>query len=71
VGQKTFEWVDWFNHQRRLEVIGNIPSAQVKANHHAALEDRKTAAQDSANRPPANPARLNSLAIFSSRPSCS
>jgi transposase InsO family protein len=27
VDDKTLEWVDWFNHQRLLEPIGNIPPA--------------------------------------------
>jgi len=24
----TLEWVDWFNHRRLLESIGNIPPAE-------------------------------------------
>tara|TARA_R110001606_G_scaffold79257_1_gene183100 strand:- start:13903 stop:14025 length:123 start_codon:yes stop_codon:yes gene_type:complete len=24
----TLEWVDWFNHRRLLEPIGNIPARQ-------------------------------------------
>lgn len=31
-------WVDWFNHRRLLEPIGNIPPAEVEANHHAAMQ---------------------------------
>ena len=27
----TLEWVDWFNHRRLLEVIGNRPPADVEA----------------------------------------
>ncbi len=27
----TLEWVDWFNHRRLLEPIGNIPPAELKA----------------------------------------
>lgn len=34
----TLEWVDWFNHRRLLEPIGNIPPAEAKANYHTALE---------------------------------
>jgi transposase InsO family protein len=26
----TLEWVDWFNHRRRLEPIGNIPPAELE-----------------------------------------
>lgn len=28
VEYKTIEWVDWFNHQRLLDPIGNIPPAE-------------------------------------------
>ena len=28
----TLEWVDWFNHRRLLEPIGNIPTAEAEAN---------------------------------------
>lgn len=34
----TLEWVDWFNHRRLLEPIGNIPPAEAEANFYAALE---------------------------------
>ena len=27
----TLEWVDWFNYRRRLEPIGNVPSAEAAA----------------------------------------
>ena len=44
VEYKTLVWVDWFNQQRLLEPIGNIPSAEAEANHYAALENIKMAA---------------------------
>ncbi len=44
VEYKTLEWVDWFNHQRLLELIGNIPPAEAEANQYAALEPIKMAA---------------------------
>jgi transposase InsO family protein len=44
VEYKTLEWVDWFNHQRLLEPIGNIPPAEAEANYYAALENVKMAA---------------------------
>ncbi len=44
VEYKTLEWVDWFNHQRLLEPIGNIPPADAEANYYAALEPIKIAA---------------------------
>jgi transposase InsO family protein len=40
----TLEWVDWFNHRRLLEPIGNIPPAEAEANYHAELEIRAMAA---------------------------
>ncbi len=30
----TLEWVDWFNHHRILEPIGDIPPAEYEANYH-------------------------------------
>jgi putative transposase len=30
----TLDWVDWFNHKRLLEPIGNIPPAEAEANYH-------------------------------------
>jgi len=44
VEYKTLEWVDWFNHQRLLEPVGNIPPAEAEANYYAALENIKMAA---------------------------
>ncbi len=34
----TLEWVAWFNNQRRLEPIGNIPPAEAEARYYAQLE---------------------------------
>jgi putative transposase len=31
--------VDWFNHRRLLEPIGNIPTAEAEARCHAQAED--------------------------------
>jgi transposase InsO family protein len=31
----TLEWVDWFNHRRLLEPIGNIPPAEAEARYYA------------------------------------
>ena len=30
----TLEWVDWFNHRRLLEPIGNIPPAEFEASYY-------------------------------------
>jgi transposase InsO family protein len=29
----TLEWVDWFNHRRLLEPIGDVPPAELQAEH--------------------------------------
>ena len=33
----TIEWVDWFNHRRLLEPIGNVPPAEAEARYYAEL----------------------------------
>ena len=40
----TLEWVDWFNHRRLLEPIGNIPPAEAEQRYLAVLEQTKIAA---------------------------
>jgi transposase InsO family protein len=40
----TLEWVDWFNHRRLLEPIGNIPPAEAEERYYAELETRAVAA---------------------------
>jgi putative transposase len=40
----TLVWVDWFNHRRLLEPIGNIPRAEAEANYCAAMENSAVAA---------------------------
>jgi transposase InsO family protein len=40
----TLEWVDWFNHRRLLEPIGNIPPAEAEAQFYAATENLDMAA---------------------------
>lgn len=34
----TLEWVDWFNHRRLLEPIGNIPPAEAEERYYAMTE---------------------------------
>ena len=34
----TLEWVDWFNHRRLTEPIGNIPPAEAEQRYYASLE---------------------------------
>jgi transposase InsO family protein len=40
----TLEWVDWFNHRRLLEPIGNIPPAEAEQRYFAMVEQTKIAA---------------------------
>jgi transposase InsO family protein len=40
----TLEWVDWFNHRRLLEPIGNIPPAEAEAQYYAAINKLDVAA---------------------------
>ncbi|MEH3038491.1 MAG: IS3 family transposase [Sphingomonas paucimobilis] len=40
----TLEWVDWFNHRRLLEPIGNIPPAEAEAQYYAAARNLDMAA---------------------------
>lgn len=36
----TLTWVDWFNHRRLLEPIGNVPPAEAEAAFYVELEDK-------------------------------
>lgn len=40
----TLEWVDWFNHRRLLEPIGNIPPAEAEDRYYAMLDEPAMAA---------------------------
>jgi putative transposase len=40
----TLQWVDWFNHRRLLEPIGNIPPAEAEERYYAMLNEQKLAA---------------------------
>jgi len=40
----TLEWVDWFNHRRLLEPIGNIPPAEAEERYYAMTETLAMAA---------------------------
>ena len=41
----TLEWVDWFNHRRLLEPIGNIPPAEAEARYYKQLNDMAMVAE--------------------------
>jgi transposase InsO family protein len=40
----TLEWVDWFNHRRLLEPIGNMPPAEAEQRYYTRLQDTALAA---------------------------
>ncbi len=40
----TLEWVDWFNHRRLLEPIGNVPPAEREQAYYRQLEGSAMAA---------------------------
>ena len=40
----TLKWVDWFNHRRLLEPIGNIPPAEAEERYYAMLDEPAMAA---------------------------
>jgi putative transposase len=40
----TLEWVDWFNHRRLLEPIGNVPPAEAEARYYAQAQEQALAA---------------------------
>ena len=40
----TLTWVDWFNHRRLLEPIGNIPPAEAEDRYYAMLNEQRLAA---------------------------
>jgi putative transposase len=44
VEHATLEWVDWFNHRRLLEPIGNIPPAEAEDQYYAAADNMDMAA---------------------------
>jgi transposase InsO family protein len=35
----TLAWLDWFNHRRRLEPMGNVPPAEAEAAYYRQLND--------------------------------
>ncbi len=40
----TLEWVNWFNHRRLLEPIGNLPPAEAEARYYAQAQEPALAA---------------------------
>ena len=37
----TLEWVDWFNHRRLLEPIGNLPPAELEQEYYRQAAQRE------------------------------
>ena len=35
----TLAWLDWFNHRRLLEPIGNVPPAEAEAAYYRQLNE--------------------------------
>ena len=44
VEYETLKWVDWFNHRRLLQPIGNIPPAEAERNYYQQLTESAKAA---------------------------
>lgn len=40
----TLEWLDWFNHRRIFEPIGNIPPAEAETRFYATFDDAQAVA---------------------------
>lgn len=40
----TLEWVDWFNHRRLLEPIGNVPPAELELAYYRQQDELALAA---------------------------
>ena len=54
----TLTWVDWFNHRRLLEPIGNIPPEARNETQDSPSERRRKGSQVKTKRPPAKPGRF-------------
>ena len=52
----TLEWVDWFNHRRLLEPIGNIPPAEFEEEYYRQATSRRGSTQTTES--PLNPGRF-------------
>jgi putative transposase len=54
----TLEWVDWFNHRRLLEPIGNVPPAELEQAYYRQLEGSSHGGLTQTNESPENPGRF-------------
>ena len=55
----TLEWVDWFNHRRLLEPIGNIPPAEAEATLLSPARRASHGGLTQTKRPPAKPGAVH------------
>ena len=55
----TLEWVDWFNHRRLLEPIGNMPPAEAEATLLCPIAGDRFGGVTQTKQPPANPERFS------------
>ena len=55
----TLDWVDWFNHRRLLEPIGNIPPAEAEADYYRSTDRVRHGGVTHTNEPPGNPGRFS------------
>jgi putative transposase len=44
VDSATLEWVDWFNHRRLVQPIGDIPPAELEQSHYRQQQESAKAA---------------------------
>ena len=54
----TLEWVDWFNHRRLLEPIGNVPPAELELAYHRQQSESAVGSLTQTPEPPENPGRF-------------
>jgi hypothetical protein len=62
VEYSTLEWVDWFNHRRLLEPIGDVPSRRVRGRLLEQGGLRETC-DTQRSEPPMNPARFSRAGV--------
>lgn len=61
----TLEWIDWFNHRRLLEPIGDVPPAEFEAAYYRkeTLNEDPTKPPTHTAEPPMNPGRFKRCPI--------
>ena len=59
----TLEWVDWFNHRRLLEPIGNMPPAELESSYYHFNESVADGDLTQTRSPPEKPGRFKTLQV--------